>query len=152
MVERVEVGNPGDFNGLTSTAAIVDRELELLIEKFIPIDEKDRQGLIELHERHLKEAAEYIAAIQARPIIAERVDARNLKTPWQEHDALKPLCVGIGGFAFGNIQVSKQLIGCNALLVVGLKAAGNTGQGILPGVVLPSLVLCVGGVCPKVFG
>jgi len=90
MVERVEVGNPGDFDGLTSTAAIVDRELELLIEKFIPIDEKDRQGLIELHERHLKEAAEYIAAIQARPIIAERVDARNLKTPWQEHEAFKP--------------------------------------------------------------
>ena len=29
LVERVEVGAPGDFDGLTSTAAIVDRELEL---------------------------------------------------------------------------------------------------------------------------
>jgi len=90
MIERHEVGEPGSFDGLTTTREIVDRELELLIERFIPIDEKDRQGLIELHERHFKEAQEYIAAIQARPIVASRVDPRNLKTAWQDHETYTP--------------------------------------------------------------
>ena len=90
MLEKVEVGNPGDFDGLTSTAEIVDRELALLVEQFRPVDEQDRQGLIEMYQRHLKEAEEYIAAIQARPIIAERVDARNLSKPWQEHQPYTP--------------------------------------------------------------
>src|SRR5262245_18124958 len=44
MIEKVEVGQPGDFDGLHSTAAIVDRVLERVIEKFIPVDEADRQG------------------------------------------------------------------------------------------------------------
>ncbi len=90
LVERVEVGAPGDFDGLTSTAAIVDRELELLIERFIPVDERDRQGLIELHERQMKEAAEYIAAINARPIVASRVNPRRLDIAWQEHEPYAP--------------------------------------------------------------
>jgi hypothetical protein len=90
LTERVEVGAPGSFDGLTTTAQIVDRELELLIERFIPVDEKDREGLIELHERHLKEAAEYIAAIQARQICAERVDTRNLSKPWSDHKPYSP--------------------------------------------------------------
>ena len=71
-------------------AEVVDRELALLIEQFRPVDEKDRRGLIEMYERHLKEAGEYIAAIQARPIIASRVDARHLDTPWQLHEAYAP--------------------------------------------------------------
>jgi hypothetical protein len=90
MVERVEVGSPGDFDGLTSTAEIVDRELSLLVEQFRPVDEQDRQGLIEMYQRHLKEAEEYIAAIQARPIIAERVDTRHLDRPWQDHEPYAP--------------------------------------------------------------
>lgn len=90
MVERVEVGNPGDFDNLTSTAAIVDRTLELLVEQFVPIDEKDRQGLIALHERWLQETEDYVNAIKARPVIAERVDARNLSKPWQDHEPFAP--------------------------------------------------------------
>jgi hypothetical protein len=89
-IQRIEVGAPGDFDGLTSTKEIVDRELELLIERFIPVDEADKQGLIELHERHMKEAAEYIAAIKARPIIANRVNARDLSAPWQSHQPFTP--------------------------------------------------------------
>jgi len=89
-VQRIEIGAPGSFDGLTTTAQIVDRELELLVERFIPVDEADKQGLIELHERHFKEAQEYIAAIQARPIIAERVDPRNLTKPWSEHRPYSP--------------------------------------------------------------
>jgi hypothetical protein len=90
MTEKIEVGAPGAFDGLTSTAQIVDKELELLIGQFCPIDERDRQGLIKLHERHLKEAAEYIAVIKARPIVAERVDARHLDIPWQEREPYTP--------------------------------------------------------------
>ena len=83
MTERIEIGAPGAFDGLTSTAAIVDRVLEQLIERFIPLDETDRQGLISLYERHLAEVGEYIAAINSRPIVAERVDPRHLDRPWQ---------------------------------------------------------------------
>jgi hypothetical protein len=90
MVERVEVGAPGEFDGLTSTAEIVDRELSLLVEQFRPVDEQDRQGLIEMYQRHLKEAEEYVAAIRARPIIAERVDTRHLDKPWTEHRRYSP--------------------------------------------------------------
>jgi hypothetical protein len=90
LVDKIELVAPGDFDNLTSTKQIVDREFELLIERFIPVDEADKQGLIELHERHLKEAQEYIAAIQARPIIASRIDPRNLKTPWREHKPYAP--------------------------------------------------------------
>jgi hypothetical protein len=86
LTERVEVGAPGDFDGLNSTAAIVDRVLERLIEQFKPVDEADRQGLIVLYERHLRETEEYITAINARPIAAERVDVRNLSKPWQSHE------------------------------------------------------------------
>ena len=83
MTERIEIGAPGAFDGLTSTAAIVDRVLEQLIEHFIPLDETDRQGLISLYERHLAEVGEYIAAINSRPIVAESVDPRHLDRPWQ---------------------------------------------------------------------
>ena len=90
MVEKVEVGNPGDFENCTTTAAIVDRVLERLIEHFRPLDATDRQGLIDLYERHLREAQEYLDAINARPIIASRVDARRLDVPWQEHVPYAP--------------------------------------------------------------
>jgi hypothetical protein len=90
MVDNVEVGNPGDFDSLNSTREIADKVLERLIEHFIPIDEADRQGLVDLYERHLKETEEYLASIRARPIIAERVDSRNLKTPWRDHRPFTP--------------------------------------------------------------
>jgi hypothetical protein len=84
MVERVEVGDPGDFDSLTTTAQIVDRVLARAIEQFRPVDEKDRQGLIEMYERHFQETQEYLDAIRARPIVAERIDPRDLSTPWQK--------------------------------------------------------------------
>lgn len=84
MVERVEVGDPGDFAKCEGMADIVDEVLARLIEQFRPVDEQDRQGLLALYERHLKETDEYIEAIKARPIVAERVDTRRLDRPWQE--------------------------------------------------------------------
>jgi hypothetical protein len=90
MVERIETGNPGDFDNLTSTAQIVDKVLERLVEQFVPIDQRDREGLIQLYERHLQETEEYLASIRARPIVAERTDVRRLDRPWQDHEPYSP--------------------------------------------------------------
>jgi len=84
MVEKVEVGGPGSFDECHTTAAIVDQMLAELILRFHPVDERDRQALIELMERHYREVQEYIDAINARPIVAERVDPHHLETPWQQ--------------------------------------------------------------------
>ncbi|MGB6767602.1 MAG: terminase small subunit, partial [Methyloceanibacter sp.] len=84
LVRRVEVGNPGDFSDCESFADIADQMIADLIEKFRPVDERDRQGLIELIERQAQETREYLDAISARPITAERVNAADLTTPWQQ--------------------------------------------------------------------
>lgn len=84
MVERVEVGNPGDFDDCTTTAAIADRIIDELVSQFRPVDLKDRQGLLDLIERHCHEMNKYVDAIKARPITAERVDTRRLEIPWQQ--------------------------------------------------------------------
>jgi hypothetical protein len=87
MVERVEVGSPGDFEGCDTRAAIADRIIDELILKFRPVDYRDRQGFLELLDRHCAEMQAYIDAIEARPITAERVDPRKLDTLWE---TLKP--------------------------------------------------------------
>jgi hypothetical protein len=83
LVEKVEVGNPGSFDKCETIEAIADEMIEQLIEGFRPVDEKDREGLVGLLERQAGEVQEYIAAIKARPITAERCDP-NLTTPWQQ--------------------------------------------------------------------
>ena len=72
MVERVEVGGPGDFEGCSTLAGFADRMIEDLVIAFRPVDEKDREGLIALLGRHMKELGEFISAIRARPITAVR--------------------------------------------------------------------------------
>ncbi|MGA6937697.1 MAG: terminase small subunit [Pseudolabrys sp.] len=54
------------------------------IEQFRPVDERDRQGLKDLVERAACEIAEYLAALKARPVCAERVDPANLPSRWQD--------------------------------------------------------------------
>jgi hypothetical protein len=107
MFERVEVGNPGDFDGCESTAEIVDRLLERSIEQFKPVDQADREGLIALMERNFKEQKEYVDAINARPIIAERVDPRRLDTPWQQLKPYAPTAPRRIGYKDGNGGASK---------------------------------------------
>jgi hypothetical protein len=84
MVERVEVGNPGDFDGCETTPQIVDRMLAQLIEEFRPVDAQDRQALIDHMEEQYRETQEFLDAIRARPIVAERVDPRRLAPAWQQ--------------------------------------------------------------------
>ena len=69
MVEKVEVGNPGDFSGCETVQAVVNKILAGPggpIEQYYPVDEQDRQGLLDLIERHHIELEDYIAAIRAR--------------------------------------------------------------------------------------
>jgi hypothetical protein len=99
MVERVEVGNVGDFDAANSFADVADGLISEAIERFAPVDETDRQGLIDLVKRQASELREHINSIKARPITAERVDARNLTVPWRQlrqHSAPTRLKVGNG--------------------------------------------------------
>ena len=84
LIERTEVGAPGAFDGLTSTAAIADEVLNLLIEQFRPLDQNDRETLIAMYQRHIAEVQEFIDSINARPLVAERTDPRHLDRPWQQ--------------------------------------------------------------------
>jgi hypothetical protein len=84
LTEKIEVGGVGDFDACYSTGQIVDRVLAELVERFKPIDEQDRQGLIELYERQFRETQAFLDNIRNRPITAERVDTRKLNTPWQQ--------------------------------------------------------------------
>jgi phage terminase small subunit len=103
MVERVEVGGPGSFEGIDTMAALVDKILADLIEKFKPVDDEDRQGLKELMERHIREQFDFIEEINARPSTIERVDQKNLTRPWKEHEtkpygaARSPRRIAFGG-------------------------------------------------------
>jgi hypothetical protein len=87
MVEKVEVGGPGEFDACESVADFADEMLAPLIDGFRPVDAKDRQGLIDVLTRHGNEVQEYLAAIRARSITAVRCNPADLETPWQ---ALEP--------------------------------------------------------------
>jgi phage terminase small subunit len=69
------------------------------IGQFHPVDAKDRQGLINLVQRAACEISEYLDAIRARPVCAERVDPKRLPTDWQSlrlHSAVPPRRIGNG--------------------------------------------------------
>jgi hypothetical protein len=87
LVQSVEVGGVGDFDDCESTADTADRILAGPggpIELFRPVDERDRQGLIELLDHSARELMEYIDAIKARPITAERCYLGRLPNNWRE--------------------------------------------------------------------
>jgi hypothetical protein len=59
LVQRVEVGGPGDFDDCESVedvkATAADTVLAELIEGFKPVDQQDRQELMNLIERQWRE-------------------------------------------------------------------------------------------------
>ena len=87
MVEKVEVSSADPFENCETMADVADRWLAEEILRFRPVDQADRDGLIALLQRQAEETNEYLAAIRARPVLGERVDAADLSTPWQQ---LKP--------------------------------------------------------------
>jgi len=74
MVQKVEVGGPGDFSKCDSIEAVVDELLRYDLDQFHPPTEADRRGLIALYERHFAEVDEFVASIRARPVVGVRVD------------------------------------------------------------------------------
>ena len=71
MVEKVEVGQAGDFDKCESALDVATKLLELEC-RFIHVDDRDRQGLATLMERRTADIREYLTAIQARPIEGSR--------------------------------------------------------------------------------
>ena len=54
---------------------------------FDPSTRRTDRGLVDLVQRAASDIGEYLAALKARPIAAERVDLKKLPTDWQ---SLKP--------------------------------------------------------------
>jgi hypothetical protein len=87
LVQKVEIGGAGAFDECRTFEDIADEMLTgpgSPIALFRPVDEKDRRGLIDLVQRLAAELGEYLDAIKARPIVAERVDLAKLPSRWQE--------------------------------------------------------------------
>jgi hypothetical protein len=84
LKDRVEISSADPFEGASSMADIADRMLADMVERFKPIDERDRDGLIDLLQRQAEEMQGFMSAIAARPIAAERVNPARMETPWQE--------------------------------------------------------------------
>jgi hypothetical protein len=86
LVQRIEIGGPNAFDETETIADVADVILSgpgSPIEQFCAVDQKDREALIVLLERHASETGEFLAAIRARPIAAERVDLNKLPADWQ---------------------------------------------------------------------
>ncbi len=96
LKDRVEVTAVNAFEACESTEAVVDRLLEELIIHFAPVDQRDREGLIELLDRQGAETIEYLDAIRARPHVAERVDLAKLPSDWRNTRPSLPRLIGNG--------------------------------------------------------
>jgi hypothetical protein len=92
MVEKMEITTNDRLDRCGDTAAeLADALLNRLVDGFRPIDARDRQGLMDILSKQAKETAEFLQAIHARPIIAEKVDPAALPPDWQSlrlHSAL----------------------------------------------------------------
>lgn len=92
LVQKVEVGLPDSFKGCLTVEDIVDEMLRYSLVPQREVSAKDRQALIDLMLQHNTETEEFLAALNARPLIgARRVvdnpadlraqDARRLRSP-----------------------------------------------------------------------
>ena len=68
MVEKVELGGPGDFEQAETVEDVADIMIQELVTAFRPVSDADRRGLVELLERQADETGEFLAAIRARPV------------------------------------------------------------------------------------
>jgi phage terminase small subunit len=76
LVQKMEVGGPGDFSKCETVEAVVDDLLKYSLNPSYQIaTERDRQELIDLAHRHHAEIAEVLDAIKARPVPGTRIDS-----------------------------------------------------------------------------
>jgi phage terminase small subunit len=71
MVQKVEVGGPGDFGACETIEAVADEMLKFRLPPYASITEQDRQGLIDLLNEQANTVEEYLAAIKAKPVNPE---------------------------------------------------------------------------------
>jgi hypothetical protein len=101
-VQRIEVGGPRDFDKCETVEQVTDKFMAVLIERFLPVDEADKQAFMEMHKRHWQEQQAWLAEIEARPHLAYRINARDLSKPWDQHETRKPpLRLGYNGSVKG---------------------------------------------------
>ena len=75
--DKVEIGAAGDFDACETVEAVAEKLLEEPQIRFRPVNEEDRQGLVDLLQQHGEEVQQYLAAINARPVTVSVVhDAR----------------------------------------------------------------------------
>jgi hypothetical protein len=80
MVQKVEVGGPGDFSACETVEAVVDDLLKYSLNPSYQVaTERDRRELIDMTERHHAKIQEVLDAIKARPVAGVRLDT--LQTP-----------------------------------------------------------------------
>jgi hypothetical protein len=79
LVQKVEVGGPGSFSfdHCNSIEAIADDLLHYFQRGPVVAAKEEKQGLVDLLNRHNQETHEYIAAIAAKPVTA--VDAAQIE-------------------------------------------------------------------------
>jgi phage terminase small subunit len=69
MVQKIEVGGPGDFSGCSNAEAIVDELLKYSVNPYHDLRDEDRQALLEMFRRQTAETHEFIEAIKRRPYL-----------------------------------------------------------------------------------
>jgi hypothetical protein len=72
LIQRTEIGSPGDFSKCDSIAAVVDEMLQLQVNAYHALTKHDREHLTALLERSFAEVSEYIETIKGRPLV--RID------------------------------------------------------------------------------
>ena len=85
MVERVEVGSPGDFSEAETFSELADKMLDEIEAGFHPVSDEDHEGLTDLLERQGEELGEFLASIKARPVNGYQETAADVR--WREFKA-----------------------------------------------------------------
>jgi phage terminase small subunit len=85
LVQKVEVGGPGDFGKCNSIEAVVDEILKYEINPYHDLRDEDRDYLVALFERFFAEADAYVEAITARPYRNSHHAPKALPSPHRPH-------------------------------------------------------------------
>lgn len=85
LVQRVEVGGPGDFSEAETFSELADKMLDEIETGFHPVSDEDHEGLTALLERQGEELGEFLASIRARPVNGYQETAADVR--WREFKA-----------------------------------------------------------------
>jgi phage terminase small subunit len=78
LVQRVEIGRPGDFSHCDSIEEVADNLVEISLNHYHDFRPADRQALVEMCNRHTAETNAFIEAIKARPFLTNNPPPKRL--------------------------------------------------------------------------